>query len=64
VIALIIAYLIFLIAFSIYSYFALYHLQEYGNIGDASKIVLVSYIFLSAAVVIITFVIFISRILA
>jgi len=53
-IALIVVYIIFLIAYSIYSYFALYHLQEFGHIGDASKIVIYLYIIASVVVVVST----------
>ena len=49
-------YLLFLIVFGIFSYLALYHLYEYGYIGDATKKVMFIYIFVSLAIILTTIV--------
>ena len=52
---LIIVYIIFLIAFGIYSFFMLYHLNEYGYEGDATRPVMIIYIISALTIIFVSF---------
>lgn len=53
---LLIAYVIFLIVFAVYSWAALYHLEEFGFVGDASRIVMGVYILLASSTIVFSFI--------
>lgn len=47
-------YLIFLVGFFVFSAFGLYHLQEYGYVGDFSKKMIYLYVGIAAAIMLVT----------
>jgi len=47
-------YFIFLVAFAIYSSFAVYHLLQFCQIGDLCKPISVIYVIVSSAIVVLT----------
>lgn len=47
-------FIIFLIVFVAYSKFALYHLQEFGYVGDMTKTVRVMYVLTASFIMIIS----------
>jgi len=51
-----IAYLIFVVAFAVFSAIGFYHLSRYGYSGDLSKIIIVVYSLISLAVIVLTFI--------
>ena len=53
---LILAYLLYLIIFGIFSYLALYHLWRFGFVGDATKTMMIGYTTTIGIVIIISFV--------
>ena len=57
-------YFLFLCAFAIYSAFAIYHLWRFGWTGDLCKPVAISYIIISAVVIIITLILTFVQFLA
>lgn len=56
----ILAYIIFLILFVLYSTAAIYHLWRFGYVGDLTKPVMVAYIILSSLVIMSTIVLIIT----
>jgi hypothetical protein len=52
----ILAYLTFVLFFSIFSYFALYHIWRFGFVGDVTKMVVYGYIIISIIIIITSFV--------
>ena len=57
------AYFIFLVIFSAYSYLALANLNKYGHVGDASRVMIILYIIVSITIVILTVILFVGSIL-
>ena len=55
-ILLLISYIIFLLAFIVYSAAGIYHLRRFGYVGDLTKPVTAIYIIVSIAVIVITFI--------
>ncbi|MFA5157585.1 MAG: hypothetical protein WC451_00115 [Patescibacteria group bacterium] len=51
---LIIAYVVFLLAFLIYSASGIYHLWRFGYVGDLTKPAIVIYVIISGSVIILT----------
>jgi len=47
-------YLIFLIGFIVFSGVALYHLSEYGYVGDFSRTMMVAYLAIAATIMLMT----------
>jgi len=47
-------YILFLLVFGIFSAIALYHLWEFGYIGDATKKVMYIYVLISTIIIILT----------
>jgi len=60
VIFLFLAYFVFLIVFSVYSYFALYQLREFGHVGDASRLASIIYISVASLIVAFTIIFFLG----
>lgn len=55
----IISYLAFVLIFSVFSYFALYHIWRFGFVGDITKRVIYGYILMSIAIVVFTLILII-----
>lgn len=53
-----IIYLLFLLFFGVASFFGLYQLWQFGYVGDATKRTIAIYILVSAAVVMVSIVVF------
>ena len=51
---LVISYLIFLAGFIIFSLAGIYHLRRFGYVGDFTHPVIISYVILSAIIIILT----------
>ena len=56
----ILGFIAFLLVFFIFSLAAFYHAREYGYAGDASKVVIFSFITISIVVVVLTFIFLLS----
>jgi hypothetical protein len=48
-------YIIFLLLIAVYSFFAIYHLNRFGYVGDLTKPVIIFYLIIVAIIVIVTF---------
>jgi len=59
-----IIYFIFLVGFAIYSAFAAYHLFQYCYLGDLCKPTAISYIFITAFIVVITLIFILIKIMS
>ncbi len=53
---LVLVYLLFLVAFGVFSYFAIYHLWRFGFVGDATRTMIVVYLVAVGGIVITSFV--------
>ena len=56
----IVGYIIFILIYSLFVLVAFYHAREYGYAGDASKVVIFSFITISIVVVVLTFIFLLS----
>ncbi len=54
------SYIVFLIGFFVFSAFALYHLEEYGYVGDFSRTMIYGYILVAAVIMLVTVVAYFS----
>ncbi|OGD67522.1 hypothetical protein A3F08_00990 [Candidatus Berkelbacteria bacterium RIFCSPHIGHO2_12_FULL_36_9] len=59
---LILAYVIFLIIYILYSLAALYHLREFGFVGDACHTVIILYSAIAIAIILLSFILLFSSI--
>lgn len=53
---LVLGYLLFLVAFGIFSYFGIYHLWRFGFVGDATRSMIVIYLVAVGIIIITSFV--------
>ena len=58
---LLIVYIVFLIAFIIYSASGIYHLWRFGYVGDLTKPAIVAYVVLSGSLIVLTLLTMSSR---
>jgi len=52
----ILSYLVYIVLFGIFSYFALYHLWRFGFTGDATKKMIIAYLIAVLAIILATFI--------